>query len=68
MFTGYRCALALIIGLSTVGHSDAAIIDSSGAGFSIPDNNASGVTSTISLGVDETITNVEVNLFGLTHT
>jgi hypothetical protein len=59
---------ALIFGLILSNQASAGIIDLSGSGFNIPDNNAGGASSTITIGVDETISNVEVTLFGLNHT
>lgn len=61
------CAIVFAIALVSAERACASVIDSSGAGFSIPDNNAGGDSSTISIGVDETISDIEVTLFGLTH-
>lgn len=62
------CFSLVLIGASISNRCHADIINSSGAGFSFPDNNSAGTTSTIVIGPDETISNVQVDLFGLTHT
>ena len=48
--------------------STANIIDMSGAGFAIPDNSPGGITSTITLSANETITDVDVILENASHT
>ena len=59
---------AIAIGLMMVGASFADITDNTGGGFAIPDNDPAGIFSTINIGADETITDVTVTLFGLSHT
>ena len=58
---------ALTAGLLMASGAVADITDNSGAGFSIPDNSPAGITSDISIGADETITDVSVTLFGAQH-
>lgn len=49
-------------------NSSAGIITGTGAGFNIPDNSTAGITSDIVITENETVTDVEVTLSGLTHT
>ena len=49
-------------------NSSAGIITGTGAGFNIPDNSPAGITSDIVITENETVTDVEVTLSGLTHT
>ncbi|MCA9135111.1 MAG: proprotein convertase P-domain-containing protein [Planctomycetales bacterium] len=63
-----RCAIGLFLCLLIAANASASIVDNTGAGFAIPDNNTTATTSTITLGVDETISNIEVSIFGLSHT
>ena len=59
---------ALIFGFVCNFHASGAVIDSSGTGFSFADNDSGGATSTITIGADETINDIQVDLFGLRHT
>lgn len=67
MHRGFFCAIALVLGLVWSNQATADVIDSSGAGFAFADNVPAGATSAITIGADETITNVQVTLSGLTH-
>lgn len=59
-------AVMMWLACASPGYAD---VMGSGAGFSIPDNVAAGVNSTITFTENETITgNVVVTLSGLTHT
>ena len=58
-------AVAVCIMLSSAAIAD--ITDNSGAGFSIPDNSPTGITSDIAISGDEVITDLSVTLFGATH-
>lgn len=60
--TGGLLAVAM---LST--NLSAGIITGTGAGFNIPDNSPGGITSDIVVSQNETVTDVEVTLSGLTH-
>lgn len=62
----YAGAVALAFAFCTSGVAD--IVDNSGAGFAIPDNDAAGMTSVINIGANECITDVEITLFGTNHT
>lgn len=64
----FTVASAVVIGLMMTSASFADITDNSGAGFNIPDNDPAGIFSTINIAADETITDVTVTLFGLSHT
>ena len=58
-------ALAVIIFGSNL---QADVINTTGGGLTFPDDDAGGVTSTLSIAVDETISDVQVDLFSLSHT
>lgn len=64
----YHGIVGLLICCFAAADAGASIVNTTGAGFSIPDNNSTATTSTITIGVDETITNIDVSIFGLTHT
>lgn len=61
-------ATAAGIAIATTSGANAASFSGTGAGFSIPDNNATGVSSTINVTDNLTINNVTVTLNNLTHT
>ena len=67
-----RATLLKVIALTAVvcsaGVLNADIVDNSGGGFAIPDNNATGMTSSIVIAANETITDVDVTLFNTSHT
>lgn len=62
------CLVLLAATISAPNLSGGLITDSSGSGFSIPDNDATGISSSITITQDETVTDVEVTLSGLSHT
>lgn len=68
MYRNNLCAIAFAILAGIAPHSAAGIIDMSGAGFSFPDNDPAGVTSTITVSADEVITDVDVVLLDARHT
>lgn len=68
MFHCHHYIIAIVVGMVLAQYATADVIVTTGAGFAIPDDNAGGATSSIAVGADETISNVEVTLFGLTHT
>lgn len=59
---------ALALGFALCTSSFADIVDNSGAGFAIPDNDPAGTTSVINIAADECITDVAVTLFATDHT
>jgi subtilisin-like proprotein convertase family protein len=65
------CATAVVMGLTAVVAVQADIVDNSGGGFSVPDF-VGGVpgenSSSIFIGANELITDIEINLFDLDHT
>lgn len=61
------CAISLICVMVFTVESRADIIDLTGAGFNIPDNNPAGITSTITLSANESISDVDVILSNLQH-
>ncbi len=62
------CSVLLAATISAPELPAGVITDSSGAGFNIPDNDPTGITSSITITQDETVTDVEVTLTGLNHT
>ncbi|MCP4887809.1 MAG: hypothetical protein GY904_14470 [Planctomycetaceae bacterium] len=62
------CSVLLAATISAPELPAGVITDSSGAGFNIPDDDANGITSSITITQDETVTDVEVTLTGLNHT
>ena len=68
MLRNFKAFSAFLVSAVLATASFADITDNSGAGFSIPDNDPAGIFSTINIGADETITDVTVTLFGLSHT
>jgi hypothetical protein len=62
----FACAIAVGVALCSSALAD--ITDNSGAGFSIPDNDPAGVSSSITIAGNEVISNLEVTLFGAAHT
>lgn len=67
-FTRPFLLCAIIFGFACGPNARADVIDSSGTGFSFADNDPSGATSVITIGVDEIIDDVQIDLFGLDHT
>lgn len=64
-----KFVLSLTASLLMASASYADVVDNSGAGFAIPDNNPAGASSTIVIGTNETINgNVQVFIRGFTHT
>ena len=64
----FSFAGALALGFALCTFSFAEIVDNSGAGFDIPDNDAAGASSTITIGQSGSITDVDVTLFDTNHT
>lgn len=64
--TFFSFAVAVAFALSSVSMAD--VIDNSGAGGALPDNDPAGVSSTITIGANETISDVDVSIFGFNHT
>ena len=64
----FLCFASISIGLLFAGAGFADVINSTGTGLTFPDNDAAGVTSTINITADETISDVQVDLFNLSHT
>ena len=62
------CSVLLAATISAPELPAGVITDSSGAGFNIPDDDPTGITSSITITQDETVTDVEVTLTGLNHT
>ena len=62
----FACAIAVGVALTSTSFAD--FSDNSGAGFLIPDNDELGISSDISIGIDETISDVSITLFDTTHT
>jgi hypothetical protein len=65
-----NCAGAIAILAMMAGSVlNADVVDNSGAGFSIPDDDLVGASSSINIGANETINgNVELTIRGFTHT
>ncbi len=62
------CAIATAFSMAMISPSLADLIDNSGPGFSIPDNDPAGASSSIVIGANEIISDVDVTLFGADHT
>lgn len=61
-------ACAAILGVALCTSSVADVVDNSGGGFGFPDNDPAGASSTITIGANEIITDVDVTLRGADHT
>jgi subtilisin-like proprotein convertase family protein len=60
--------LTVVAGMAIASISMADIVNNTGAGFNIPDGDMTGASSSIVIGANETITDVDLTLFGLNHT
>jgi subtilisin-like proprotein convertase family protein len=63
-----KCLAIILVGFVSSGLTFADVIDNTGAGFTIPNDDPAGMTTTISISAFEEITDVDVTLFGLNHT
>ena len=64
----HLCGLLILLGLMVAGNGRADVINSTGSGLTFPDNDAAGVASTINVLADETVNDLQVDLFNLSHT
>jgi subtilisin-like proprotein convertase family protein len=64
----FPVVVVAVFAVLMVGTSAADLVDNSGGPISPPDNNPAGATSSIVIGANQTISDVDVTLFGASHT